>query len=184
MSAQHNIILDALHSSEFTPRYASPRLANTGGAASTFTSWKLPARIHHPPRCSSHPHRIIDLPTLSRVRERCGGSFVTGRGVTCRMGFSAYREGRNIDRVARARAELPFRRGRCNGSCTRPGQVDGGVGIKLRIIGKRECGLASKRRVGRKGARRTYYLGRGSIERTETKGATEQNNANVQGTRN
>jgi len=28
---------------------------------------------------------------------------VTGRGVTCRMGFSAYREGRNIDPGERER---------------------------------------------------------------------------------
>lgn len=51
----------------------------------------------------------------------------------------------------------------------------------MRIIGKRECGFVSKRRVGRKGAHRTYYLARSSIEWTETKGATEQNNVDVQG---
>lgn len=62
-------------------------------------------------------------------------------------------------------------------------QVSRGVRIKLRIIGKRECGFVSKRRVGRKGAQ--DVLSRPQFNRMDrNKGATEQNNADVQGTRN
>jgi len=95
-------------SSEFTPRYISRWLANTG-AAPTFTSRKLLARIY-PLRCSNIP-RVIDLDAGEAKTAHDEESSVTGRDVTCRMGFSAYREGCNID-PSRVRAELPFHRAR------------------------------------------------------------------------
>lgn len=122
---------------------------------------------------------------MTLTKRKNGEIFVTNRDVTCRIatsGFSAYREGCNID--LSEQTELPFRCERCNARILYTRSMGRGVRIKLRIIGKRECGFVSKRRVGRKGAHRTYYLARSSIEWTETKGATEQNNADVQGTRN
>lgn len=107
---------------------------------------------------------------------------MTGCDVTCRMGFSAYREGCNIDPTELKR-NCRFTARDVMGPVYHR-YVGRGVRIKLRIIGKRECGFVSKRRVGHKGAHRTYYLARSSIEWAETKGATEQNNADVQETRN